>query len=66
MTRWPVEETTGSKSLGVGGGAEEVNCHHTAAGMVFGLALVSRIMSRYSSTQGDDKAQLLVSDYSSG
>ena len=47
--------------LGVGGGAEEVNCHHTAAGMVFGLALVSRIMSRYSSTQGGDKAQLLVS-----
>ena len=44
---------------GAGGAAEEVNCHHCAAGMVFGLALVLRIMNRYSA-EGADKTQLLV------
>lgn len=36
-----------------------VHRHHRAAGMVFGLALVQRVFSRYA-TDTEDKAQLLV------
>jgi hypothetical protein len=37
-----------------------VHRHHRAAGMVFGLALVQRVFSRYAA-DAEDKAQLLVS-----
>jgi len=65
-TAFPVESeftTTArvghSGAGGTGGAPEEVNCHHRAAGVVFGLALVLRIMNRYSA-EGADKTQLLV------
>ena len=62
-TAFPVDgeftATAGVGQSGAGGAAEEVNCHHCAAGVVFGLALVLRIMNRYSA-EGADKTQLLV------
>eukprot|EP01032_Pedospumella_encystans_P014811 gene14811-16983_t len=61
-TAFPVDSeftaTAGVGQSGAGGAAEEVNCHHRAAGVVFGLALVLRIMNRYSA-EGADKTQLL-------
>ncbi len=62
-TAFPVESefttTAGVGHSGAGGASEEVNCHHRAVGVVFGLALVLRIMNRYSA-EGTDKTQLLV------
>lgn len=41
--------------------ATHVHRNHRAVGVVFGLALVQRLFSRYSSTDSEDKTQLLVS-----
>jgi len=61
-TAFPVDDTTLLLGDGSAGSTEEVNCHHRATGMVFGLALVNRIMNRYSA-EGEDKTQLLVSEF---
>ena len=61
-TAFPVDDASPSTGNGsADSSVEEVNCHHRAAGMVFGLALVNRIMNRYSA-EGEDKTQLLVRD----